>query len=196
MAWISHGQHWLRTKSGWHWLTQLQLSGSQLEIEWGLVGLPAMEAFLSSISYRQDSSLHDLPWIPKGRTVANHEKSSHKTSWGEKKVTREAHQDWENQLAETCHCSLAKLCPTHLWPYGWQPARLLCPWDFSGKNTWVVSISFSRGPSWPRDQTWVSCMADKFFTNEPPGKHTWCPAHTLILSATPPCWNFVEERWM
>ena len=22
-----------------------------------------------------------------------------------------------------------------LWPHGWQPAKLLCPWDFPGKNT-------------------------------------------------------------
>ena len=27
-----------------------------------------------------------------------------------------------------------------------------------------VAISFSRGSSWPRDQTWVSCIADRFFT--------------------------------
>ena len=28
-----------------------------------------------------------------------------------------------------------------------------------------VAISFSRGSSWPRDQTWVSCMAGGFFTH-------------------------------
>ena len=27
-----------------------------------------------------------------------------------------------------------------------------------------VAISFSRGPSWPRDQTQVSCIAGRFFT--------------------------------
>ena len=27
-----------------------------------------------------------------------------------------------------------------------------------------VAISFSRASSWPRDQTWVSCIADKLFT--------------------------------
>ena len=27
-----------------------------------------------------------------------------------------------------------------------------------------VAISFSRGSSWPRDQTWVSCTAGGFFT--------------------------------
>ena len=28
-----------------------------------------------------------------------------------------------------------------------------------------VAISFSRGSSWPKDQTWVSCIAGRFFTN-------------------------------
>ena len=27
-----------------------------------------------------------------------------------------------------------------------------------------ISILFSRGSSWPRDQTWISCMAGRFFT--------------------------------
>ena len=27
-----------------------------------------------------------------------------------------------------------------------------------------VGIPFSRGSSWPRDQTWVSCIAGRFFT--------------------------------
>ena len=27
-----------------------------------------------------------------------------------------------------------------------------------------VATSFSRGSSWPRDQTWVSCIAGRFFT--------------------------------
>ena len=39
--------------------------------------------------------------------------------------------------------------------------RLLCPWNFPGKNIEWISISFSRGSSQPRDQThisWVSCI--------------------------------------
>ena len=32
-------------------------------------------------------------------------------------------------------CLIAKLCPTLLQPHGLYPARLLCPWDFPGKNT-------------------------------------------------------------
>ena len=34
-----------------------------------------------------------------------------------------------------CCCSVAKLCPALLQPHGLQTARLLCPWDFPGKNT-------------------------------------------------------------
>ena len=33
-----------------------------------------------------------------------------------------------------------------------------------------VAISFSRGSSWSRDRTRVSCIADGFFTTAPPGK--------------------------
>ena len=41
--------------------------------------------------------------------------------------------------------------------------RFLCPGDFLGKNT-GVSIPFSKGSSWPRDWTRVSCIAGRFFT--------------------------------
>ena len=50
---------------------------------------------------------------------------------------------------------------------GQQPARLLCPWDPSGKNTGLGCISSSRGASQPRDRTqvsYVSCIAGGFFT--------------------------------
>jgi len=34
------------------------------------------------------------------------------------------------------------------------PARVLCPWNFPAKNTGVGC--YSRGSSWPRDQTLIS----------------------------------------
>ena len=34
-----------------------------------------------------------------------------------------------------CCCLVAKSCLTLLWPHGQEPARLLHPWDFPGKNT-------------------------------------------------------------
>ena len=40
-----------------------------------------------------------------------------------------------------------------LRPHGLRPSRLLCPWNFPGKNTGVGCHSFSRGSSCPRVQT-------------------------------------------
>ena len=37
-----------------------------------------------------------------------------------------------------------------------------------------VAIFFSKGPSWSRDQTRISCTASRFFTTEPPGKLYLC----------------------
>ena len=34
-------------------------------------------------------------------------------------------------------CLVTKLCPPLLQPHGLQPTRLLCPWNFPGKNTGV-----------------------------------------------------------
>ena len=48
-----------------------------------------------------------------------------------------------------------------LWLHGSWSARLLCSWDFPGKNTGEGSQSLLQGP---RDWTWVSCVAGWFFT--------------------------------
>ena len=57
----------------------------------------------------------------------------------------------------SCLYSLGRVCMLrYVWPYGLEPTRLLCPWDFPGKK--VGCISFSRGSSWLRDQTSVSCF--------------------------------------
>ena len=54
---------------------------------------------------------------------------------------------------------------------------------------WVV-IPFSRRSSWPRDQTWVSCIAGGFFTAEPLGKHVNQPQlyidHLPLEPPSPP----------
>ena len=46
-------------------------------------------------------------------------------------------------------------------------ARILeqLPFPSPGKNTGVVAISFSRGSSQPRNQTLVSCIVGRFFTD-------------------------------
>ena len=42
-------------------------------------------------------------------------------------------------------CSAAKSCPTLCDPHGLQPARLLCPWNFPGKNTGVGCYFLLQG---------------------------------------------------
>ena len=74
---------------------------------------------------------------------------------------------WEFALQQqTIVCLLyvlvAQSCPTLCNPIHRQkPARLLCPSDSLSKNTGVGC--HSRGSSQRRDQTWVSCIAGRFF---------------------------------
>ena len=49
-----------------------------------------------------------------------------------------------NYHTNCCCFSVAKYCLILLGPHQLEPARLLCPWDFSGKKIRVV-VSFSRG---------------------------------------------------
>ena len=75
-----------------------------------------------------------------------------------------------------CCCLVAKSCPTFVWLHRLWPTRLLCPWDFPGKNTEWVAISFSRGSSPPRDPPFISCIAGGFFASEPLGE----PIHIYV----------------
>ena len=60
---------------------------------------------------------------------------------------------------------IIKSCPALCDPMDYKPTRLLCPWDFPARILEWVAISFSRGSSPVRDQTWVSCITGGFFTN-------------------------------
>ena len=67
--------------------------------------------------------------------------------------------------------SLNRVVSYSLQPHGLWPARLLCPWDFPGKNTGEV-ISFSRGSFRPRGWTHVSCIGSCIFKlNHQEGPH-------------------------
>ena len=45
------------------------------------------------------------------------------------------------------HTLKVKVMSACLWPHGLWPTRLLCPWDFAGKNTGVGSHSLFQGIS-------------------------------------------------
>ena len=51
-----------------------------------------------------------------------------------------------------------------LWPIDWSlPGSSFHDWISQAGILERVAISLSRGPTWPRDQTHVSCIADGFF---------------------------------
>ena len=70
-----------------------------------------------------------------------------------------------------CYAQLLQTCPTLCDPMDCSPPSSVHRIAQARILEWVA-ISFSRGSSPPRDQTWVSCIAGRFFTTEPPGKPT------------------------
>ena len=76
-----------------------------------------------------------------------------------------------------CHALFQRLFPTQ----GSNPGLLRCEWFLyclnHQKNPRIlewVAYPFSRGSSWPRDQTGVSCIACRFFTD-------WATREDLIM---------------
>ena len=65
------------------------------------------------------------------------------------------------RLKKTCHycicCLVIKTHSTLLWPHELYPARLHCPWDFSGKNT-EVSCHFLLWESFPTQRSNLSLL--------------------------------------
>ena len=81
---------------------------------------------------------------------------------------------WEEKKIELCTCEVShSVVSDSLWPHGLQPTRFL-HWVLQVRTLEWVAISSSRGSSWPRDGTWVSCIAGRFFTTELPGKPMYC----------------------
>ena len=66
-----------------------------------------------------------------------------------------------NAQAYSALCVPAQSRPTLLWPHGLSPARLLCPWNFPGKNTGVHCCFLLQGifpASWIKTVSPVSCI--------------------------------------
>ena len=90
-----------------------------------------------------------------------------------------------------------------------QSCLTLCdPMDYSPPGSSVYEISchearileqvvifFSRGSSWPRDQTCASCIAHWFFITEPPGKYPVLSS-TVYNSQDTEAILMSNKRWM
>ena len=80
-----------------------------------------------------------------------------KKNWKVGKWNRENLPDSRITAEETAYISINFNC-VWLFETLWIIAhQLLCPWDSPGKNTRVGF--FSRGSSWPRDQTHTCCVS-------------------------------------
>ena len=66
----------------------------------------------------------------------------------------------ELNFPAVCACILScSVESDSLWPYWLKPARLLCPWDYPGKNTGVGCRFLLQGIFRPRDWTHVSYIS-------------------------------------
>ena len=64
-----------------------------------------------------------------------------------------------------CVCVLVtELCPTLCDPMDCSPPGCSTRGILQARILEWIAISFSRGSFRPRDQTWVSCIAGRFFT--------------------------------
>ena len=66
-------------------------------------------------------------------------------------------------------CVFALIVSYSLWPHGLQPSRLLCPWDFPGKNT-GLPVTPSRDLPNPGVEPSFPALAGGSFIAELPGK--------------------------
>ena len=99
---------------------------------------------------------------------------------------------------------LLQWCPT-LWdPMEYSPPGASVHGILQARILEGVAMPSSRGSSWPRDETRVSCIsctAGRFFTTEPPGKpnidctHPHTHAHTHTHTHTH-IWVSLVAKWL
>ena len=75
------------------------------------------------------------------------------------------HGTFQARVLEWVDISFSSLVVSNsLWPHGLQPVRLLCPWDFPGKNPGVGCDSLLQGVFPTHGSNSHLCIAGRFFT--------------------------------
>ena len=103
-------------------------------------------------------SNHPVPLQGGGKSTEKHQWSSQSRSIGSVKKLRPSHRTIEYSTPTAYHYIAgmhAQPCLTLCNP--WDPASLLCPWDYPSKSTRVGSRFSSRGSFQPRGWTRISC---------------------------------------
>ena len=86
-----------------------------------------------------------------------------------------------------CVCACAQSWPALCNPMDCNPPGFSVCGISQGRIREWVAISYSRGSSHPRDQTWVSCIVGRFFTN-------WATREVTHL--WPLSYSFIEDCWI
>ena len=71
---------------------------------------------------------------------------------------------------------VASVVPDSLQPHRLYPPDSSIHGILQARILEWIAIPFSRGSFQPRNQSWISCIAGKLFTSEPPGK----PKHEVF----------------
>ena len=83
-------------------------------------------------------------------------------------------RDWDNYIYLFIHPGKCSIMSNSLWPHGLYPTRLLCLWNFLGKNTRAYCHFLLQG-IFPT-QGWNPCLScllhlqEDYFTTVPPAK--------------------------
>ena len=104
-----------------------------------------------------------------------------------------------SKLLLSCYCLVAPSCPTLCDPVDSSPPGSSVHGVLQARILEWVTITFSRGSFYPRDRTWVSCIAGRLFAISPPGKsappqEALKSSVCLSLSCTC-CWPCNTSRW-
>ena len=75
-------------------------------------------------------------------------------------------------------CWVASVMSDSVWPYGLQPARLLCPWDSPGKNTGVGCLCSPPGDLPDPGIKFTSITSPFLYSPRCPDARS-CPIHPL-----------------
>ena len=79
---------------------------------------------------------------------------------------------WKNLQGCPHECSVSQSCPTLCDPMDSNPPGTCVHGISQARILEWIAMPYSRGSSWPRDQTQVYCIAGRCITTEPLGKPT------------------------
>ena len=93
---------------------------------------------------------------------------------------------WVSSSHQMCECEVTQSCLTLCDPMDCSPPGSFVHGILQARVLELIAITFSRGSSWPRDRTQVSCIAGRRFTiwatRESDSESIGVSVSTLILS--------------